>query len=112
LSAAAWAALQVQVPPLGESITDGTIASILKKPGDSVEEDEPLLQIETDKVTIDVRSPQAGTVETILVSLVFFSQRSLFTFSFFTLYITEFICYSGERGGYGYGRACGGKYYR
>lgn len=89
-SAAAWAALQVQVPPLGESITDGTIASILKKPGDSVEEDEPLLQIETDKVTIDVRSPQAGTVETILVSVVF-SFSACFSHSFIHFLITLYI---------------------
>ena len=61
------ASIQVQVPPLGESITDGSIASILKQPGDSVEEDEPIVQIETDKVTVDVRSPTAGTIESILV---------------------------------------------
>lgn len=73
-----WAGLQVLVPPLGESITDGTIASILKQPGDSVEEDEPLLQIETDKVTIDVRSPQTGTVEAILVSLLLFHHLANF----------------------------------
>lgn len=67
VSSMAMLSLQVQVPPLGESITDGTIAAILKQPGDAVEEDEPILQIETDKVTIDVRSPKAGTVEAILV---------------------------------------------
>ena len=60
--------LQVSVPPLGESITDGSIAAILKQPGDSVEEDEPIMQIETDKVTIDVRAPTSGTIEAILVS--------------------------------------------
>jgi glycine cleavage system H lipoate-binding protein len=87
-SAAAWVRLQVQVPPFGESITDGTIASILKKPGDSVEEDEPLLQIETDKVTIDVRSPQAGTVEAILVSISLFSSVFAFFLSF-TLLLTS-----------------------
>ena len=67
-SSLAMVTLQVQVPALGESITDGTIAAILKQPGDRVEEDEPILQIETDKVTIDVRAPKAGTVEAILVS--------------------------------------------
>lgn len=67
-SLGAAASLQVQVPPLGESITDGTVAAILKQPGDSVEEDDPILQIETDKVTIDVRSPKSGTVEAVLVS--------------------------------------------
>eukprot|EP00890_Picochlorum_soloecismus_P005363 jgi/Picsp_1/5828/NSC_03187-R1_2-oxoglutarate dehydrogenase e2 subunit len=59
--------LQVKVPPLGESITDGVIASILKQSGDAVEEDEALLQIETDKVTVDVRAPVSGIVKQILV---------------------------------------------
>lgn len=62
-----WADLQVKVPPLGESITDGAIAAILKSEGDQVEEDDPLMQIETDKVTVDVRSPVAGIVKSILV---------------------------------------------
>lgn len=63
-----WANLQVKVPPLGESITDGTVAAVLKQEGDQVEEDDPLIQIETDKVTVDVRTPVAGTVKSILVS--------------------------------------------
>lgn len=59
--------LQVKIPALGESISDGTVAAVLKQPGDRVEEDEPILQIETDKVTVDVRAPKAGVVEAILV---------------------------------------------
>ena len=59
--------LQVKVPPLGESITDGVVASILKQSGDAVEEDEALLQIETDKVTVDVRAPVSGIVKQVLV---------------------------------------------
>ncbi|GAV90220.1 2-oxoacid_dh domain-containing protein/Biotin_lipoyl domain-containing protein [Cephalotus follicularis] len=51
------------VPFMGESITDGTLATLLKKPGDRVEVDEPIAQIETDKVTIDVASPEAGVIE-------------------------------------------------
>lgn len=51
------------VPFMGESITDGTLAKFLKQPGDHVEADEPIAQIETDKVTIDVNSPQAGIIE-------------------------------------------------
>ncbi|KDP22730.1 hypothetical protein JCGZ_01832 [Jatropha curcas] len=51
------------VPFMGESITDGTLAKFLKKPGDRVEVDEPIAQIETDKVTIDVASPEAGTIQ-------------------------------------------------
>ncbi|GAA0171049.1 transferase [Lithospermum erythrorhizon] len=51
------------VPFMGESISDGTLATFLKKPGDRVEIDEPIAQIETDKVTIDVTSPEAGVIE-------------------------------------------------
>ncbi|KAK9051806.1 hypothetical protein SSX86_028434 [Deinandra increscens subsp. villosa] len=51
------------VPFMGESISDGTLAAFLKKPGDRVEIDEPIAQIETDKVTIDVASPEAGVIQ-------------------------------------------------
>ncbi|KAI7758236.1 hypothetical protein M8C21_018758 [Ambrosia artemisiifolia] len=51
------------VPFMGESISDGTLAVFLKKPGDRVEIDEPIAQIETDKVTIDVASPEAGVIQ-------------------------------------------------
>ncbi|XP_050247991.1 dihydrolipoyllysine-residue succinyltransferase component of 2-oxoglutarate dehydrogenase complex 2, mitochondrial-like isoform X1 [Quercus robur] len=51
------------VPFMGESITDGTLATFLKKPGDRVAVDAPIAQIETDKVTIDVVSPEAGTIQ-------------------------------------------------
>ncbi|XP_027064264.1 dihydrolipoyllysine-residue succinyltransferase component of 2-oxoglutarate dehydrogenase complex 2, mitochondrial-like [Coffea arabica] len=51
------------VPFMGESISDGTLATLLKKPGDKVEVDEPIAQIETDKVTIDVASPEAGVIQ-------------------------------------------------
>lgn len=54
--------LDVVVPPLAESITDGTLAKFLKNPGDRVELDEAIAQIETDKVTIDVTSPGAGVI--------------------------------------------------
>lgn len=47
---------------MGESITEGTVVTFLKNVGDYVEIDEPVLQIETDKVTVDVPSPQAGTI--------------------------------------------------
>jgi 2-oxoglutarate dehydrogenase E2 component (dihydrolipoamide succinyltransferase) len=61
------ASLQVKIPALGESISDGTVSAVLKQAGDRVEEDEPILQIETDKVTVDVRAPRAGVIEAILV---------------------------------------------
>ena len=59
--------IQVRVPALGESISDGTIAAILKQAGDAVHEDEALVQIETDKVTLDVRSPHTGHLGAVLV---------------------------------------------
>ncbi|CAI0379718.1 unnamed protein product [Linum tenue] len=55
--------VEAVVPFMGESITDGTLATFLKKPGDRVEVDEPIAQIETDKVTIDVASPEAGVIK-------------------------------------------------
>ncbi|VFQ82533.1 unnamed protein product [Cuscuta campestris] len=51
------------VPFMGESISDGTLATFLKKPGDRVEVDEAIAQVETDKVTIDVTSPEAGVIQ-------------------------------------------------
>ncbi|CAJ1971419.1 unnamed protein product [Sphenostylis stenocarpa] len=54
--------VDVMVPPLAESISDGTLANFLKRPGDRVNADEPIAQIETDKVTIDVSSPEAGVI--------------------------------------------------
>lgn len=66
-SAASQKALEVKIQSMGESISEGTVAAILKQPGDRVEEDEPILQIETDKVTIDVRAPEAGKLENLLV---------------------------------------------
>ena len=50
------------VPPLGESVTTATIARWLKAPGDSVAADEPLVELETDKVTVEVNAPAAGTL--------------------------------------------------
>ncbi|XP_068302848.1 dihydrolipoyllysine-residue succinyltransferase component of 2-oxoglutarate dehydrogenase complex 1, mitochondrial-like isoform X1 [Pyrus communis] len=55
--------VEAVVPFMGESITDGTLATFLKKPGDRVAVDEPIAQIETDKVTIDVVSPEAGVIK-------------------------------------------------
>ena len=57
----------VEVPPMGDSITEGAIAAVLKQPGDAVAVDEVIAQIETDKVTIDVRAPVAGVVSEVLV---------------------------------------------
>ncbi|WP_217613918.1 2-oxoglutarate dehydrogenase, E2 component, dihydrolipoamide succinyltransferase [Cellulomonas sp. GbtcB1] len=58
---------QVTLPALGESVTEGTVTRWLKQVGDSVEVDEPLLEISTDKVDTEVPSPFAGTLQQILV---------------------------------------------
>src|SRR5690349_15370436 len=61
-------ATDVKVPALGESITEGTLAQWLKKPGDSVALDEPIASLETDKVSVEVPSPVAGTFTEALVN--------------------------------------------
>ena len=53
---------EVRVPTLGESVTEATVATWFKKPGDSVSADEMLCELETDKVTVEVPSPAAGTL--------------------------------------------------
>jgi 2-oxoglutarate dehydrogenase E2 component (dihydrolipoamide succinyltransferase) len=55
----------IRVPTLGESVTEATIGKWFKKPGDAVAVDEPLVELETDKVTIEVPAPAAGVLEAI-----------------------------------------------
>ncbi len=59
--------LELKVPPLGESITEATVSKWLKEIGDSIELDEPIVEIETDKITLEVPSPSAGTLSEIKV---------------------------------------------
>jgi 2-oxoglutarate dehydrogenase E2 component (dihydrolipoamide succinyltransferase) len=61
-------ATDVKVPALGESITEGTLAQWLKKPGEAVAADEPIASLETDKVSVEVPSPVAGTLSEQLVA--------------------------------------------
>ena len=60
-------ATDVEVPALGESITEGTLAQWLKKPGEAVKADEPIASLETDKVSVDVPSPVAGILSEQLI---------------------------------------------
>ena len=55
-------ATEIRVPTLGESVTEATIGKWFKKAGDAVAVDEPLVELETDKVTVEVPSPTAGTL--------------------------------------------------
>ncbi|OKX95209.1 pyruvate dehydrogenase complex dihydrolipoyllysine-residue acetyltransferase [Corynebacterium glutamicum] len=64
--AATGAATDVEMPELGESVTEGTITQWLKAVGDTVEVDEPLLEVSTDKVDTEIPSPVAGTIVEIL----------------------------------------------
>ena len=59
---------EVRVPTLGESVTEATVATWFKKPGDAVAVDEMLCELETDKVTVEVPSPVEGTLEDIVAS--------------------------------------------
>ena len=55
-------AQEIKVPTLGESVTEGTIGEWLKKPGDTVKVDEPIVSLETDKVAVEVPSPVGGVL--------------------------------------------------
>ena len=57
--------IEVNVPILGESVSEATVATWLKKEGDRVNSDEPLVELETDKVTLEVNSPICGTLTSI-----------------------------------------------
>src|SRR5690242_11669086 len=58
-------ATDIRVPALGESVTEATIGQWFKKVGDAVVADEPVVELETDKVTIEVPAPAAGVLEAI-----------------------------------------------
>lgn len=61
-------ATEIRVPTLGESVTEATVATWFKKPGDTVAVDEMLCELETDKVTVEVPSPSAGTLGEIVAA--------------------------------------------
>ena len=58
--------IEIKVPVLGESITEATVGRWFKKPGEAVKADEPLVELETDKVTVEVPAPAAGVLGDIL----------------------------------------------
>lgn len=58
---------EIRVPTLGESVTEATVGQWFKKAGDAVNADEPLVELETDKVTVEVPAPAAGVLEDISV---------------------------------------------
>ena len=58
-------AIEIKVPSLGESVTSATVARWLKEAGAAVAADEPLVELETDKVTVEVNAPEAGVLAAI-----------------------------------------------
>src|SRR6266849_6796537 len=58
--------IDVVMPQIGESIAEGTVVKWLKKPGEKVERDEPLLEISTDKVDAEIPAPASGTLTEII----------------------------------------------
>jgi 2-oxoglutarate dehydrogenase E2 component (dihydrolipoamide succinyltransferase) len=61
-------AVEIRVPTLGESVTEATVGQWFKKEGEAVNADEPLVELETDKVTVEVPAPAAGTISEISVN--------------------------------------------
>jgi 2-oxoglutarate dehydrogenase E2 component (dihydrolipoamide succinyltransferase) len=59
-------ATEIRVPTLGESVSEATIGKWFKKPGEAVKADEPVLELETDKVTLEVNAPAAGVLAEII----------------------------------------------
>ncbi|MBX6321570.1 MAG: dihydrolipoamide succinyltransferase, partial [Rhodospirillaceae bacterium] len=58
-------ATEIVVPTLGESVTEATVAKWMKRVGEPVKRDDPLVELETDKVTLEVYAPEAGTLSEI-----------------------------------------------
>ena len=59
---------EIIVPTLGESVTEATVSKWFKAVGDAVAADEPVLELETDKVTLEINAPTAGTLSEIVVA--------------------------------------------
>ena len=59
--------IEIKVPALGESVTEATIGQWFKKEGEAVKAEEPVVELETDKVTVEVPAPTAGTLSEIAV---------------------------------------------
>jgi pyruvate/2-oxoglutarate dehydrogenase complex dihydrolipoamide acyltransferase (E2) component len=59
--------MDVIMPQLGETVTEGTVANWYKKVGDTIKADEPLFEVETDKVTTEIPAVEGGIIKAILV---------------------------------------------
>jgi pyruvate dehydrogenase E2 component (dihydrolipoamide acetyltransferase) len=63
----AQASYEVKLPDIGEGVAEGEIVRWLVKPGDAVKEDQPLVEVMTDKASVEIPSPRTGTIEALLV---------------------------------------------
>ena len=70
--------MDVLVPILGESVVEATVSKWIKKQGDFVEIDDPIVELETDKVNLEVPSPISGTVGDINLRMVILLRWELF----------------------------------
>jgi 2-oxoglutarate dehydrogenase E2 component (dihydrolipoamide succinyltransferase) len=61
--------IDIKIPSLGESVSEATIAKWLKKVGDAVKQDEPIVELETDKVTLEINAPKAGSLAEIITAV-------------------------------------------
>ena len=61
-------ATEIRVPTLGESVVEATVGNWLKKAGEAVNQDEAIVELETDKVTVEVNAPVAGVIADVLVA--------------------------------------------
>src|SRR5918995_103674 len=61
------AAAEFKIPELGENVSAGDVVRVLVKPGDTIEKDQPVLELETDKATIEVPSSVSGTIQEVKV---------------------------------------------
>ena len=73
-------AVEIKVPTLGESVTEATVAKWFKQAGEAVAADEPLVELETDKVTVEVPAPSAGTSAFRTVLLPVFREEWVYDF--------------------------------
>ena len=69
LCAAVGSIFDAKIPEMGDSISEGTILALMKSPGDYVAAEETVAEIETDKVTVEAKSPHAGTIKEIFVAV-------------------------------------------
>ncbi|MBT5575004.1 MAG: dihydrolipoamide succinyltransferase, partial [Alphaproteobacteria bacterium] len=60
--------IEIKVPVLGESVVEATVAKWMKNVGDAVKADEPIVELETDKVSLEVPAPEAGVITDIIAN--------------------------------------------